>query len=331
MISFFFFFLVLLLYQSCTRAKSQPFLTHAEISKQLSTKCQITPRSCLSQEVSGTSGGPFGASWLILGGRKGNTGLGLEVVRALAATEYAYEIILGCRTIAKGEEAIATVKSEFPNTKSSLSTVQADLSSDLSLEAAVQSITTRFGRLDVLINNGGASFDAVHQAGNMTLREAWNMSWDTNVSGTQVLTTLSIPLLLQSAHPRLLFITSGTSSLEETERFDGPIFQRLNGSPDKGWPKTGPAMPLISYRSAKTGLNMLMRDWHRILRNDGVKVWAISPGFLATGLGGAGPEVLKKVRGGVQVVRVPQHHTNNTLSDGSEGPGRRWQIHPGCG
>lgn len=226
----------------------------------------------------------------------GNTGLGLEVVRSLAAAEHAYEIIIGCRTVSKGEEAIATVKSEFPNMTSSLTTVQADLSSDSSLEAAVQSISTSFGRLDVLINNGGASFDAVHQAGKMTLREAWNASWDTNVSGTQVLTTLSIPLLLKSANPRLLFVTSGTSSLQETERFDGPVYQRLNGSPDKGWPKPGQVVPVIGYRSSKTGLNMLMRDWHRILLNDGVKVWAISPGFLATGLGGAGPEVLKKVR-----------------------------------
>lgn len=237
---------------------------------------------------------------------KGNTGLGLEVVRALVATQHAYEIVLGCRTVSKGEDAIATVKSEFPNMASSLSTVQADLSSDSSLEAAVQTISSRFRRLDVLINNAGASFDPLAQGGKMTIREAWNASWDTNVSGTQVLTTLLIPLLLKSANPRLLFMTSGTSSLQETERFDGPIYQRLNGSPEKGWPKSAPGVPLIGYRSSKTGLNMLMRDWHRILRNDGVKVWAISPGFLATGLGGAGPEVLRKVRAGPDLPFRPE-------------------------
>lgn len=36
-----------------------------------------------------------------------------------------------------------------------------------------------------------------------------------------------------------------------------------------------------------------MREWHRVLRNDGVKVFAISPGFLATGLNGIGAEKLK--------------------------------------
>lgn len=30
---------------------------------------------------------------------------------------------------------------------------------------------------------------------------------------------------------------------------------------------------------------MEVREWFRILGQDGVKVWAISPGYLATGLG----------------------------------------------
>jgi NAD(P)-dependent dehydrogenase (short-subunit alcohol dehydrogenase family) len=50
-----------------------------------------------------------------------------------------------------------------------------------------------------------------------------------------------------------------------------------------------------AYRSVKTGLNMQMAEWHRILKEDGVKVVAISPGMLATGLGGIGPEALRKM------------------------------------
>ena len=34
-------------------------------------------------------------------------------------------------------------------------------------------------------------------------------------------------------------------------------------------------------------MNMMMREWARVLREDGVKVWCISPGYLATGLGGS--------------------------------------------
>lgn len=43
---------------------------------------------------------------------------------------------------------------------------------------------------------------------------------------------------------------------------------------------------------------MMMLDWVRVLEPDGVKVFCISPGFLATGLGGLGKEFLKKVGAG---------------------------------
>lgn len=114
----------------------------------------------------------------------------------------------------------------------------------------------------------------------MTEREMWNQSWNINTVGTQILISTFIPLLLQSAAPRLLFLTSGTSTLAGTETFDLPV----NKFPPKGWPKSGFAVP--AYRSSKTSMNMMMREWHRTLHEDGVKVWCISPGFLATGLGG---------------------------------------------
>ena len=49
---------------------------------------------------------------------------------------------------------------------------------------------------------------------------------------------------------------------------------------------------------------MMMREWHRILMEDGVKVWCISPGFLATGLGGH-PETLRKMGAGEPEVAGP--------------------------
>lgn len=134
--------------------------------------------------------------------------------------------------------------------------------------------------------------------GKLTEREAWNKSWDVNVSGTQVMTTTFIPLLLEASDPRLLFITSGTATLAGTENQDLAV----NKYPPKGWPKTGFGVP--AYRSAKTGMNMLMREWHKTLHEDGVKVFAISPGFLATGLGG-NPEMIKKMGAGNPEIAGP--------------------------
>ncbi|KAJ2992056.1 hypothetical protein NUW58_g2305 [Xylaria curta] len=233
----------------------------------------------------------------------GNTGLGLEAVKALCQSQNAYEIIIGCRTVSKDQNdstlsssmgctkrravqafgvlelrfltpniAVAELMKQFPQTASTLTTVQADLESDESLEKAVSEISSKYGRLDVLINNGGASFDYEILEGRMSLREGFNASWNVNVTGTHILTTLAVPLLLKSSDPRLIFLASGTSTLTETERAD-----------------------ISCTEAAKTGLNMLMREWRRTLLNDSVKVWAVSPGFLATGLGGFGEENLKQM------------------------------------
>lgn len=71
------------------------------------------------------------------------------------------------------------------------------------------------------------------------------------------MTTTFMPLLLKSSTPRLMFITSGTSSLAETERFDNKAFQAINASPEAGWPKPPIPNPVMMYRSAKAGLNMV--------------------------------------------------------------------------
>ncbi|KAI4662568.1 uncharacterized protein J4E79_004858 [Alternaria viburni] len=90
---------------------------------------------------------------------------------------------------------------------------------------------------------------------------------------------------------KILFVTSGLSSLEtSSSSFNSKL---MNAPPPKGWPKP-PSMAQTAYRSSKAGMNMMMLDWTQSLSVDGVKVFGISPGFLATGLGGMGPEMLKK-------------------------------------
>ena len=122
----------------------------------------------------------------------------------------------------------------------------------------------------------------------MSTREAFNNTWNVNVTGAHIMTQQFLPLLLKSKDPRLLFITSGLASLESAADSGSPRYQ---APPAGSLPKP---MGTIAYKSSKVGLNMLMVDWTRILKNDGVKVWCIAPGLLATGLGGS-PELLKKM------------------------------------
>ncbi|CAI6095102.1 unnamed protein product [Clonostachys chloroleuca] len=223
----------------------------------------------------------------------GNAGLGYEVVKALYKSNTAYNLIIASRSLAKAQGAIETLIQETPDSLSTLDVVQLDISQDDSIESCIELVSTKYGKLDILINNAGAAFDYEIAAGRMSLREGFNNSWDINVTGTHVLTHLAMPLLFKSDERRLLFVTSGAASLAETEMSGSAMFDRNNASPDAGWPKTS-QRNITAYKSSKTGLNMLMREWERILRNDDFKIWCISPGFLATGLGGAGPEALKK-------------------------------------
>jgi NAD(P)-dependent dehydrogenase (short-subunit alcohol dehydrogenase family) len=127
------------------------------------------------------------------------------------------------------------------------------------------------------------------------IRAAWNKSYSVNVTSTQVVTTTFMPLLLASSSPRLLFVTSGLSSLNTAA--NGKISATIRETSKRGWPK--PFTPSqIAYRSSKTALNMMMLDWVRQLEPDGVKVFGISPGFLATGLSGMGSEFMRNIGAG---------------------------------
>nr|GAT57092.1 short-chain dehydrogenase/reductase family protein [Mycena chlorophos] len=127
-----------------------------------------------------------------------------------------YAVIIGTRTLSNGEAAAAKLNSGVPTSSSEISVVQIDVSSAASIEAAVALITSTHGRIDSLINNAGAAFDLEIQDGKCSIRDGFNTSWDTNVSGTHILTTHVVPLLLESSDPPLLFLTLGTSSIRET-------------------------------------------------------------------------------------------------------------------
>ena len=99
-----------------------------------------------------------------------------------------------------------------------------------------------------------------------------------NVAGTQVMTWTFMPLLLKSADPRLIFVAGlANQTLASEAYFPTP-------PQPAGWPKKID-FETIGYRCSKTALNMLMLDWNHKLKEDGVKVWSVGPGRLATDLG----------------------------------------------
>jgi len=222
----------------------------------------------------------------------GNTGIGLETVKALLGSASSYHIILGSRSLDKANTVISTLKSTFGKTSSTIEPIQIDVTSDESIIAAFDQTKSKHGKLDTLINNAGASFDAEVSSGRMSMRQAWNAAYDVNVTGAQITTYAFMPLLIKSSDARIIFVTSGLSTLEEASSQVTPNQRAVPA----GWPKP-PEFSFASYRSSKTALNMMMLEWTRTVKEDGVKVWCISPGFLATGLGGDA-ELLKKMGAG---------------------------------
>ncbi|KAF5001192.1 hypothetical protein FGRMN_1216 [Fusarium graminum] len=225
-----------------------------------------------------------------------NTGIGFETVKALFRSSKAYHVLLGSRNPSNGDKAVAQLNEEFPDAKSSVDVVQIDITDDGAITRLFEIIKSKFGRIDVLVNNAGANFESFHSndVGDPTIaRAVLNKAYDVNVSSTQVFTATFIPLLLASSAPRMVFLTSGLSTLQGAHE---SFLTKVSGSIPTGWPK--PGLPTtLAYRSAKTALNMVMLSWHHLLKADGVRVWSVSPGFLATGLGGD-PELLKKAGAG---------------------------------
>ena len=116
-----------------------------------------------------------------------------------------------------------------------------------------------------------------------------------NVAGTNVMTWTFMPLLLKSTDPRLIFVAGLANATRASENYFPTPPQPA------GWPKKID-FETIGYRCSKTALNMLMLDWNHKLKADGVKVWAVGPGILATNLGNLRelqPEVAKRMEGHV--------------------------------
>ena len=115
-------------------------------------------------------------------------------------------------------------------------------------------------------------------ANKISLRDCFTKAYDVNVAGTHVMTWTFMPLLLKSADPHLIFV-AGLSHITLASEAYFPTPPQ-----PAGWPKKVD-FETIAYRCSKTALNMMMLDWNHKLKEDGVKVWGVEPGLLATDLG----------------------------------------------
>ncbi|KAK7424084.1 hypothetical protein QQX98_000694 [Neonectria punicea] len=191
-----------------------------------------------------------------------NQGIGLATAQSLASKD-SYHVIIGARNTQAGEK----VASDLREAGHAASSVQLDLSSKASIEAAIGKIDKEFGYIDALVNNAGILKD----------RDPSYSTWDlytdtftTNVIGTAVLTEGLLPLLqkAKSGPPRLVFVTSVMGSLQYATNKDAPWY----------------SIDYKAYDASKAAVNMLMLNYVRVLDGTGAKVNSVCPGLVKTNL-----------------------------------------------
>ena len=182
----------------------------------------------------------------------GNRGIGREVARQLAGQ--GYRVVIGSRDLPKGEEAARELGD-------AVSAVQLDVTDEDSIVAAVGSVASELGRLDVLVNNagitgGGWSTHAV----DADLDEV-RRTLETNLFGAWRLTEEALPLMRRNGYGRIVNISSGMGQLSD-----------MGGH--------SPA-----YRLSKTGLNVLTRMLTAELGEENILVNSVCPGWVRTDMG----------------------------------------------
>lgn len=176
-----------------------------------------------------------------------NKGIGFETARQLLELDHV--VYVGARDVERGEKAAAELGARF---------VQLDVTDDASVSAALATIDSAEGRLDVLVNNAGV-LGAADPDGPTALRV-----FDTNAVGLVRVTEAALPLLRKSSNPTVVTVSSSAGSFWAVTNPDRPEFH----------------LPLTLYSASKAAATMLTLQYAK--SQPGIKFNALEPGTAAT-------------------------------------------------
>ncbi len=185
----------------------------------------------------------------------GNKGLGFEAARRLG--EQGWTIFLGSRDVGRGREAA----DKLTDGGASVVMVPLDVTSDESVTGAVRLVREHTDRLDVLINNAGATGNVVAPA-DATVDEIHSV-YHTNVYGPIRVTRAFLPLLQAADHPRVVMVSSGGGSFAVVTDPEQP-FSKIHE---------------LAYSSSKAALNMITVRYAQALPK--IKFNIVAPGEIA--------------------------------------------------
>ncbi|WP_246013680.1 oxidoreductase [Mycobacterium pseudokansasii] len=145
-----------------------------------------------------------------------NTGLGFMVARSLAIRGAI--TVLAVRNLAKGQQAIDTIRAEYP--VASLSLQQLDLTSLASVRPAADQLNSRYPRIDLLINNAGVSL-----APKTLTQDGFELHFGTNHLSHFAFTGLLLKNILAAQASRIVTVSSGMHRRASTRFLDHPGYE----------------------------------------------------------------------------------------------------------
>jgi NAD(P)-dependent dehydrogenase (short-subunit alcohol dehydrogenase family) len=191
-----------------------------------------------------------------------NKGIGFATARELA--QAGHTVLLGARDPERGTAAAAALAGQGLDARF----VHLDVTDPATIAAAADLIDTEYRRLDILINNAGISRDRPHTPAELPVA-ALRETYETNVFGVVAVTNAMLPLLSRSPAGHIGNVSSGLGTVAFLTDPDSPLWRYAN---------------LLGYNSSKAALNAITLIYANALRDGGIKVNALSPGFCATDL-----------------------------------------------
>lgn len=184
-----------------------------------------------------------------------NRGLGLETSRQLLAR--------GLRVALTGRDvdAVERARRGLGKTAGEAIAVPMDVSDPSSIAAAYREIESRFGAVDILVNNAAV---LLHEStGVLSIpRDAFHETLETNLLGAIEVCRVAVPPMVARRYGRVVNVSSGAGQLSRMSSY-------------------APA-----YSISKAALNAFTRILAETYRGRGILVNAVDPGWVRTDMGG---------------------------------------------
>ena len=194
-----------------------------------------------------------------------NRGLGFATARLLGRA--GVRVLVGARTLAKSEDAVARLRREGLDAEP----LVIDVQSVAGVREAAAHVERRCGRVDILVNNAGILPEATREDADLPLDlSLFRETFETNVFGAVSVTKAFLPLLRKSASGRIVNVSSTMGSLTDQS--------------DPSSPYHGLVVP--AYQMSKAALNGFTIALSKLLADTPMKVNSVCPGWVQTDLGG---------------------------------------------